>query len=447
MPTFAEQEKPRMPSTTITPLYSTAAPNSRIELLANAPVTFSNKSGQASGTCTVAVEFGSNPDVYFDLALASNDPRLFWGDAKGRVSVQLNQGSTVNFGAFRLKTSVNMDARGQTKVRAVAVKPPIILGASKRRAKRVLFHLLNFSAVNGAIDLTLKSKKRRIQLRAVSGASDLIDALDDFGGHAVTRVGEITQSGLDYQTSSRLLDETANFLSFVNGTWATPILPVGFDSQGQRLWEAWALGRAASWRSNTQTLIDRRHVDFLPGLYEGFVHLWEVEHWCRALREVIHWYVHCNSRAAGLEGSIVLGQAALEVLAYTYCVADRGILTEEGVNRLTAADRIRLLLSSLDLPIDVPPAVPNLLRRAKAENWADTPHGLARVRNTIIHPKGSHRPLKFTSSELFEAWNLTLWYVELVLLRLFSHSGPYVNRLDITRWRGTREAFPANTPL
>jgi type I restriction enzyme M protein len=100
-----------------------------------------------------------------------------------------------------------------------------------------------------------------------------------------------------------------------------------------------------------------------------------------------------------------------------------------------AADRLRLLLSSLSIPAAIPSELTEL---SKWPNLADAPQVLTQVRNSIVHPQ---RKTKLHTPELAECWNLGLWLLELVLLRLFDHNGGYGKRLT-TRFAGGLSQVP-----
>ncbi len=154
---------------------------------------------------------------------------------------------------------------------------------------------------------------------------------------------------------------------------------------------------------------------------------WNSEVWRRPTQTAIYWYLSSNSGRRGVDGGIVLTQTALELLSWTYTVEDRGLITKDGFKRLTASDRLRLLFASLDIPSVIPASLAKLTALQKGWNWRDAMDGLTEVRNSIVHPE--HKQYGKYEKAFYEAWNLGLWYLEMVLLRLFDHHGDYGNRL------------------
>jgi hypothetical protein len=132
-----------------------------------------------------------------------------------------------------------------------------------------------------------------------------------------------------------------------------------------------------------------------------------------------------------MEASIILGQTALELLGWTTLVEDLKTISHKGFNDLPAADKVRLLLASYQIPLDIPTCLGALTQLAKAHNWLDGPECLVGMRNALIHPQPKNRKKVQSASSvaIYEVWNLGLWYLDLIFLRLFNYDGVYRNRL------------------
>jgi hypothetical protein len=103
------------------------------------------------------------------------------------------------------------------------------------------------------------------------------------------------------------------------------------------------------------------------------------------------------------------------------------MISEAGFQRrLSAADKLRLLASSLDIPPEIPSNL-SALHARPGKKWLDGMDAITGIRNSLIHPSAHEQVLDFT---YFEAWKLSLWYIDLVLLRLCRYSGKYANRLN-----------------
>jgi hypothetical protein len=106
--------------------------------------------------------------------------------------------------------------------------------------------------------------------------------------------------------------------------------------------------------------------------------------------------------------------------------------------KLAAMDKMRLLISHCGIPLAIPTDLTHLTRIAKAENWSDGPQALAEYRNALVHanPKKRKKVLHADIGLRYEARDLSLWYLELVLLWLFGYSERYSNRLWRVGFRG-----------
>ncbi|HEX4809948.1 MAG TPA: hypothetical protein VH325_13505 [Bryobacteraceae bacterium] len=148
--------------------------------------------------------------------------------------------------------------------------------------------------------------------------------------------------------------------------------------------------------------------------------------WKDALRTIIETYAQANHHEPSLKGSIFLGQAALESLAWVVLVEQGRILRPDGLKALRAADQIGLLLHELQIPRNIPPHF-TALEKFGSHAKLNGPEALTEVRNKIIHAEpGMKRSV--TAAVLDEAWLLAMHYVELSLLRICDYKDIYYNR-------------------
>jgi hypothetical protein len=92
------------------------------------------------------------------------------------------------------------------------------------------------------------------------------------------------------------------------------------------------------------------------------------------------------------------------------------MINKDIVQKLHVSDEFRLLLSSLDIPIEIDDNLPKLKKLAKAKKWEDTARAMGEIRNSIVHSNSKRR--KEFNDAMYETWNLGLWYLELSLLKL-----------------------------
>jgi hypothetical protein len=133
----------------------------------------------------------------------------------------------------------------------------------------------------------------------------------------------------------------------------------------------------------------------------------------------------------------------LELLAYTYAVEDKGLLSAKGFKDLWASDKLRLLLVSTKIPTAIPPEcaeITNLVsNKANKLNWVDLPHALTEIRNSLVHP--DHKNRHTVATAYVDAWKAGLWLLELTALAICGYAGTYSNRLK-TRHAGHVEVVP-----
>jgi hypothetical protein len=155
--------------------------------------------------------------------------------------------------------------------------------------------------------------------------------------------------------------------------------------------------------------------------------------WGQALKEIMYWYLRANNTpGVGVDGGIILAQAALEKLAKIYLVDQIRIVSAKDFRNdkrtWSAAKSIAELLRRMAIPLDIPAELSTLQRMGKRYSWRDGPTALAEVRNDLVH--ADPRYAGHLDRPFFEAWQLAQWYVELVILGLAGYRGQYTNRIS-----------------
>ena len=100
-------------------------------------------------------------------------------------------------------------------------------------------------------------------------------------------------------------------------------------------------------------------------------------------------------------------------------------LDNDGWNRLSAANRIRLLLSQFDIGLEVPDRMTDLKQMSNELNWQDGVGAVTAIRNALVHPNPKNYRKIDSGKEAarHQAWCLGLQYLEQILLKLFNY--PY----------------------
>ncbi len=234
-------------------------------------------------------------------------------------------------------------------------------------------------------------------------------AIREQGVYRLTRLVDVSRVDGDSfcgDEARELLDALRNFLSFANGGPCTVVCPAGVDENGNQVWSQWSFpydsDRVAFCWSG------RQMAEPLVRLLPGFMAKWADEGWRDALGTAIWWYITANCGSM-IDSGIVSAQVAMERLAYEYCVRDAALVSERGFDRLSAADRHRILLGSLKIPRQIQSSLGALLSASGVggRDWKDAPGALAAIRNQLVH-SGQSRGLLAPECYI-EAWQLGAW--------------------------------------
>jgi hypothetical protein len=183
-----------------------------------------------------------------------------------------------------------------------------------------------------------------------------------------------------------------------------------------------------------------RHKHGLGDAFAGYLTRWNDQLWNEPLRIATQLYVEANGPVTA-DTSLVLGQNALELIAWVRFVEQLGTRKAEDFDSLKASDRLRELLGWLQVDAAIPTQLTALANEAIRRGWADGPHAIGEMRNALIHPNKRQRLMATPGMARIELQELALWYVELALLRLIDFKEPYANRLG-EKLTGVVEELP-----
>ena len=367
----------------------------------------------------------------------------------------------INFPSIQLSTKLFIKKSSISKnykIIAIPYKEPLLIG-SLGKATMVIFHILNFPEFHGTSDITVFEKNRverrgqvileadgwKITITGVRNLKSLYELLKSDGGYIITHVGHIERldnSKFIRDKSTKIIDALHYFLSFSAGFFTGPFLPVSFNEKDERVWEEWYCGLKTPYKS-VLSWFDTLHGQLLEEVFPGFQNKWQSKIWNEPIKIAIYWYLRSNTMEGGTDGAIILAQSALELLAYTYFVEDKKIWSYKDFINKSAAEKIKLLLSSLNIPLNIPSSLSNLLKLGNKFNW-DGPQAFSEIRNFLVHPGQIRKRLAKVKLPLplIEIWKLGLWYIELVLLSLFGHTGVYAERLKNDKLLGDVSPVP-----
>ena len=405
-------------------------------------------------------------------AKASGSARLRWMPSPGiEFDIEADEPVGLDLDSLAVElpgfTTTNVVAYSTGAPGSIRAFAAAMEWGSERRLLSVGFQIVNFadvitpgpSAVPGdptAIagdfgtiqTVALNHDGWQIRIVAVSESGDRREQLKATGGYAFTHVGQLTRvddSAFSVEQAKDILESLRQFLSFARG--AACALPIhwGRGEDAEIVWRRFQSPIVDPWqRSHPSWLGEGLHTgEILAELFDSFCGIHTDPRLREPLVVALHWYRHCNTTSSGLEGSLVLGMAALDLLGALIVVDPNGSMSAGRYDGLPGAVKLRKLLKALKLQPGIPQRYKALSRFAKNNNW-DSCQALAELRNGFVHAKEERRRIVFGSDGKAAtpgALQLSLWYQGLALLRLLEYRGSYFNRTTAT-WVGQVEPVP-----
>lgn len=317
----------------------------------------------------------------------------------------------------------------------------------------LIFHITNFHDYMGEnVQNSSNRWKGRLLLEAYGWRvtidslepklrKELISSLEAEGGYAFTHTAKlqrIEERTFTHEEALEILNGLSYFLAFVRGMWVGPFFPVGFDSSNNCIWEQWNFYKASKYKANTSWFPLHKPQN-LTTAYVGFMKRWTDPDLQEPLKLAIHWYLESNLQAGGIEGSIIIAQAAFELL-YEFLFPSS--------TKIDAYKKLEKLCSEAKLPLDFndKPCDANLLKNLigfASDKKITLPKAITEIRNLITHPKLKKNGTSILHSAPLrqETWRVSLWYLELLLLRLLNYDGLYKNRTKFN-WEGDYDKLP-----
>ena len=314
---------------------------------------------------------------------------------------------------------------------------------------RVDFHLLNFSDYIGkkihhsensvaAGRLSLKTRKWTITIDSTPYTTRNLEFLKNSGGYGITHVGSLTRNNNELFSSKdvpEIIKDLLYFLSFAQGMWVNPILLSGKNQGNKEIWKGLSIHHTKPWKHPITWYDGLRANEILPTLFQNYSEKILDPIWNTVIQNTIYWYIQTN--IPNVDSGVILGQTALELLAWTYLVIDKKILSKSKFKANNTSTNLRLLLEECNIPLEIPTHVEQL--KSILSPGQDGVDLIVKTRNSLVHPEKSKI---FTGAQYYQVLNLQKWYIELVLLRIMNYYGKYFNRLNEELWQGNVESVP-----
>lgn len=308
--------------------------------------------------------------------------------------------------------------------------------------EQVVFHIPNLRAYRGE---PVRDDQRFWTGRAEFCADDwqvVIDEIHDpglrknlagIGGFGITHVGRVAKRDkrlFSLAEAQPLLEGLSWILSFCNGRWTGPILPVGQDQDERGTSAEWSMPRVTpcrqvdSWFSDLHRLI-------ISEVFPGFWCRWRSAVSQHVVRSTVYWYMLANAPGVAIENGLVLAQMAFEGIGWFLLVEESKSLSPRRYERMRAAEKLSRMLSQCNIPLGIPSELKALVSAAKSQDWDNGPHAVTAIRNAHVHsnPRNLERLQKAGIDAEGEAWVLSMHYIELLLLKIFDFNGDFSSRL------------------
>jgi hypothetical protein len=314
--------------------------------------------------------------------------------------------------------------------------------------KHVEFYLANFpsflgSAVRNKQGTEVSASRATLKDRGwaitIDGIWEGSTRRHDIDGHFfLSHVCRLEREDGGTFTSREAADLLASlywFFSFCRGAATPAILPLGFNADGNQVWCEWGSWNISRYQ-NKRNWFNDFSAEALEKTYSGFIERLDNESLKQSTQLSVYWYLEAEK--AGSDSAIILIQAAFELLAWSFFVEQQRKYSPESFERTPSRELLPQLLLSIPIELEIPATLGALRQTAADQGWADGPTALFGIRNALLHPTIQNRRSydTLTPMSLFEAAQLALWYLEMILLWSAGYSGRYANRLVLSGWRG-----------
>ena len=316
--------------------------------------------------------------------------------------------------------------------------------------RSVSFSVLNFQKLYGQkdkwINLNGESSHRlgfvemnhggwRIEITEDPTFSENEKLLNQDDGYAVTHTGVIQRCDCEtfcVEEAEHILRGLRAFLSFARGSACGLTLVKAVDQEDREMVLEWGTTHTESWtqgRTSWSWLPTIDGGDSLSQLFSGFWRLYDALDWRDTVCTVIDWYL--NSNNGPFHVGIILAQAALESVCYK--IVGNTIGKNERPEKF-----LRTSLEKLGIDNVIPESFQDLknfstqeVRQKRDQNRykGDGPEAIVEIRNHLIHKEKRYGRLSVEVQ--MDALRLSLWYIEVILLKKFEYCGQYMNRLKV----------------
>jgi hypothetical protein len=273
--------------------------------------------------------------------------------------------------------------------------------------------------------LIFESHGWNIVLGCLESHYDLNELLREQGGYGLGHICKIQRTdctSFGLEESYQQIEAFCFYLSLIRGLWIPPIMVSGYDANCDLVCEEWRspIIRGDAWESS-EHLFEYLDSSEIITCFPEFINKWQDDDWQKAIKNVIQWYIESLKESTSSQTSMILLQAALEQLSWTY-LNKGGYLTGSEFKKISATAQIRLFFKVIDARVITFPDDSEISKIGKEFNWENTIHAAVEIRNSVVHPpinRSSERLTKISEIVMAEAVTISRQHVKNALIRIF----------------------------
>jgi hypothetical protein len=320
-----------------------------------------------------------------------------------------------------------------------------VFGDKSIAVEKIIFSIPNFREIHGLPVKKITSKNSSISMNRLrlendnyiisidkcSDYKERQESLEEKGGYVILYYGELTskKGPLKLEDTKEVFHCLDTFLTFINGRRTSAMFLQGVYA-GEVIWCDYTDYFVDPYKI-VQSWPQRHSIRGLNELWQNFSLLWKETEDKNFLTSAIHWYVEANGNRGFSEGSIIMAQTALELLYNWWIIEHKKLIVGKDSENINASNKIRLLLSQLNITHSVPEAFKQLQQFiAESKDIIDAPDAVVQIRNAIVHSQEEKRK-KLSAIHYkakYEALQLCIWYIEMTLLCILNFDDIYFNR-------------------
>ncbi|WP_397301614.1 hypothetical protein [Nonlabens ulvanivorans] len=260
-----------------------------------------------------------------------------------------------------------------------------------------------------------------------------LESLSNNGGYLILSNGslEAKKGKLSFDKVNEVMLSLSTFLTFLLGKRTSTIFRIGFENQ-KEVWKDYSNYLFDDYYFTTSWM-PRKPITGFDELWKIYRALWENENDRDFLQTAIHWYIEANTSKFH-DTALVNAQAALELIYNWWVVENKQLIMGSDSDKISAANKIRLIVSQLQLKAHIPTSLTNLSDVIRGiKDVTDGPDAITYIRNAIVHSRKKNREklIGLSNEVKLEARELSLYYIELSLLEILEYKGTITDRMKV----------------